>query len=222
MRKWNTLAVRAWLGRVCNVSRRARFAMAGVLCLELGQMGTADELPRNLPLSVVESQNGEDWYRTPEYDGMNCLYLQLRLLGCPLDYETYRKTHHNPPTSVSLNSLANIADQFGVSLVPVKLTYLQLWQCEQPIIVYVEEEELGHGRFMLFLSANLDQEHVEVIDGASIVHRRMTIDQFRRHWTGYALVPQQAKRWDAWFRRVAALLVAGSVATVFFLRSKKR
>lgn len=222
MRRWNKLVVRVWLGRVWSVRSRARFVMAAILCLGLGQMGSADELPRNLPHSGIASQNGDGCYRTPEYDGMNCLYLQLRLLGYSLDYETYRKTLPTLPITVSLDSLANDADRFGVSLVPVKLTYIELTQSKQPIIIYFEEEALGNGRFMLFLSASPDQQHVELIESATIVHRRMTVDQFRRYWTGYALVPQHANKWNVWIRRVAALLVAGSVAAVLIPRSRKR
>ncbi len=150
------------------------------------------------------------FYRTPENDAVNCLYLQLRLLGYTESYEAFREQLPDEPRFLSLESLADLGRKLGFRLVPVKMTVSELVKAKLPVIVHFEESGIGSGRFLLFLG--MDETRVDVIDGSYVTFEQMSCSRFRRNWSGYALVGQPPFDWQVWLRRCAAVLAIAGIA----------
>lgn len=132
-------------------------------------------------------------WRCPERDGVNCLYLQLRLLGYAGSYEQVVEAVPGGAEHASLAGLAEAAKRLGFVLVPTKLSISELTRLRSPVITLFEEAELGRGRFHFVIGFSQTKAHL--IDGNFITRYEMPIDQFRRVWTGFAVIPQPASPW---------------------------
>jgi hypothetical protein len=164
-------------------------------------------VPATQPLRAQgqKDTDGSTWCRTPENDAINCLYLQLLLLGYTESYETFRQKVRGEPRSFNLKSLAELGRELGFRLTPVTTSVSELAQAGMPAIVHLEEHGSGTGRFLLFLWADKDETTIAVIDGSDVKFAQMPRDRFRRNWTGYALTAQPPISWELWLRRLAAL-----------------
>src|SRR5438876_5817956 len=98
-----------------------------VLCCLLAGAVFASGTPATSPVPTTASVHSPAaFWRTRENDGINCLYIQLRLLGYAESYEKFRVRSPESGKYTSLQSLAALASEVGFDLVPVKLTYAQL------------------------------------------------------------------------------------------------
>jgi hypothetical protein len=159
--------------------------------------------------------------RAPANDGVNCLYAQLRLLGYRDAYPVYRQRLPLAEGPVTIDALAAAARSLGYDMVPLQLTVDELARLSAPVIVHFEENSLERGRFHLFLG--LAEDRAYLVDGTRVTVSSMPRDNFRRNWTGFALVNRPARAAAPRIRRAIAvtsflLLGAGIVA----LRSGKR
>lgn len=154
------------------------------------------------------------YFRTAENDALNCLYLQLRVLGYQEDYEKFRERVAEEPQPLSLLTLVSLGGKLGFRLASVKMTFADLAKAKAPVIVHLEEREIGRGSFCLFLGMDQAQTSMLVIDGDYVVRTWMPRDQFRRDWTGYAVIARPSIAWGLWVRRsaTALFLVVGGVA----------
>jgi hypothetical protein len=151
--------------------------------------------------------DGYAW-RRPGRDGVNCLYLHLRLLGYKGTYEQVLAAVPGGAERKSLADLAKAANRLGFNLVPAKLTVADLSKLRVPPVIIFEEAGAGSGRFDLLLSFFEDQAHL--IDGRFMTcHETIPIDRFRRGWTGLALVPGSAPPWTG---RCLGIALGGVVA----------
>lgn len=145
-------------------------------------------------------------WRRPENDGLNSLFLQLRLIGHEIQYAELAKLASRHGGAASLAELSKIAADVGVCAKPVQLTYKQLKESRYPAIVFIEPYGMGSGTFALPLECDLD--HVDYIDGASMRWVRASADEFRRAWTGFALgVTDPISQWSS-IRRYAVVPLA--------------
>lgn len=149
-------------------------------------------------------------WRRPERDGVNCLYLQLRLLGYTGTYEAIIAAVPGSTEQGSMARLAEAARRLGFDLVPAKLTVSDLSKLRTPPMVLFEEAGAGSGRFDLLLGFSEGEAHL--IDGRFITrHGRMPIDRFRRAWTGFALVPGPVSPWPGrWLGVAVGSLIGGT------------
>jgi len=147
------------------------------------------------------------YFRKPENDAANCLYFQLRVLGFRENYETFSQKLPDETQSLSLASMAKIGEEFGFRLLPVKLTMSELASVGSPVIVHYEDRGIGSGQFMVVLGMDKDQTIVDIIEGGFVTHCQMPQEQFRRHWSGYALTAQPTSAWELSVRRLAAALI---------------
>jgi hypothetical protein len=131
----------------------------------------------------------------------------LRLLGYTESYEKFREQVPDEASSLSLESMANLGQKLGFRLVAVKMSLSDLAKAGVPVIVHFEEAGIGKGRFLVFLAMTETGTAVSLIDGANIWRMQMPRDEFRRKWTGYALIPRAGIDWELWARRGAATLV---------------
>jgi len=202
-----------WLLLGFLVLKKNRYSIPIMMVFALGI------LPDRPSVMAAQSLDGPqvkslDWaahYRTPENDAVNCLYLQLRLLGYTGSYAAFREQLPDEPRSLSLVSLANLSRELGFRLMPVKMTVSELAQARTPVIVHFEESEIGSGRFLLFLGMGKSETTVVLIDGAYLTFAEMPRDQFRRKWTGYALIARPFLAWKLWMRRSVTVLLVGGV-----------
>jgi hypothetical protein len=144
-------------------------------------------------------------------DGVNCLYLQLRLLGYAGTYEEVVAAVPGGPEQANLGGLAEAASRLGFALVPAKLTVAELASLGSPTVILFEETDLGRGRFHLLVGLSSSQAYL--VDGGFIRHgEQMPIDRFRRGWTGFALVPRSASPWPGRVLGMAAGAVLAGTA----------
>lgn len=159
-------------------------------------------------------------WRCPEYDGVNCLYLQLRLLGYTGTWEEVIAAVPGGAERASLSGLAKAARRLGFPLLPAKLNMAELSTLSSPTVILFEEKEVGRGRFHLLVKLFPSQAHL--VDGGFITRGElMPIDRFRRGWTGFALVPRSASPVAGTLARLV-LGVVTAVAAVWLARSAAR
>jgi hypothetical protein len=158
-------------------------------------------------------------WRLPCNDGINCLYIQLRLLGYSGDYEAlWRQISGGNPLQ-TLESLALAAGQVGFKLRSRKLTFSELTSARKPMIVHMEEEGVASSGFSLFLFGT--PQSVALIEGPSARYIETPVGHFGRAWTGYALVPEADRDLHALTRRGTVALLIG-LALTHLLDDRKR
>jgi len=170
----------------------------------------------------VAGEPGGDFahWRSPERDGVNCLYLQLRLLGYTGTYEEVVAAMPGGAAWPSLGTIAQAAKRLGFGLVPVELTMAELASRNSPTIMLFEEAELGHGRFHLLLG--FSSTKAVLVKGEFVTRFEMPIDQFRRGWTGFALVPPLRSPWPGRFLGVMLGAMTAGTAVWCVRRSARR
>lgn len=91
--------------------------------------------------------------------------------------------------ATSLKQIQDTANQLGL---PMELVQLNPDQLDQsgPAIVYVESEYGAAGQFCVVLEVG--ERSVRILNGAVGDIRDVSLDQFRRLWTGHAAIPRQA------------------------------
>jgi ABC-type bacteriocin/lantibiotic exporter with double-glycine peptidase domain len=169
------------------------------------------------PVAAEESRSTAAFRRIPENDAANCLYLQLRLLGYRDGYDTFRNELPAGRASLTFKEMAAIGQRLGFRNTPVKLTVSELVSARMPVILHFESRGVKSGQFMLFLWMYEDETKVALIDGVHVTFTEMSRDEFRRSWTGYALIARSPVDWGAWTRRGAAFLICAGLC--FYLVS---
>lgn len=158
------------------------------------------------PIGVTEvGEIGQNWRRT-EYGGLQCLFLQLRVLGYDKPFERFWKD--DVPVGSRLMDLASLAaraEDLGFSLAAVRLTMKELQNLRSPVIVHLEHAGLDTGSFALVTRFTGDD--VLVVPGGTAALQPIPIDTFRRQWSSFALVPVDESR-PILVRETAALLLA--------------
>jgi hypothetical protein len=175
--------------------------------------------------SLLAAENGPNqaaFCRAAEYDAANCLYLQLRLLGFQDNYDAFRAQLPADPASLTLKEMAAIARRLGFRHEPVKMTVSELVRAQSPVILHFESHGVNSGEFMLFLWMYNDETKVALIDGAHVTFKEMARDEFRRSWTGYALIGRPPFHWDVWIRRSAATLACAGLCSWLTIRLGSR
>jgi hypothetical protein len=141
-----------------------------------------------------EVQQDSVRWRCPQRDGVNCLYLQLRMMGYNGNYEQLVTAMPGGVEQANLHELAQAAQRLGFPLVPVKASAAELAKAPLPVLVLCEGLGRDSGRFHLLLGFSPSKVHL--VDGAFITrYELISIDRFRREWTGFALIPQPRSRW---------------------------
>ncbi len=100
---------------------------------------------------------------------------------------SYLQMHGRLPAgrAPSLLELQRVASQAGLETAVRALAPGELSESLPAIVVYQASPGLG-GEVLLVYAVN--DESVDCITGAFAEHRRMPLDEFRRNWTGHALL----------------------------------
>jgi ABC-type bacteriocin/lantibiotic exporter with double-glycine peptidase domain len=126
-----------------------------------------------------------DW-RSSSNDGVNCLYLQLAILGYAVDYPRVREAIYPGQGEVSIATLRDAATRCGLRMRIVRCNVEELKRMPKPVITYLHDDRKG-GTFVLL--NHLGEQKCGLILGSTVSLEEMSIDQFRRDWSGVALIP---------------------------------
>ncbi len=154
------------------------------------------------------ARDGSEEWRTMANDAVNCLYLQLAILGHPVDYSGVREAVFANGGAVSIVALREAAGRRGLPMRIVRCGPDELSRMPKPVIVYMHGRRTGGGFALLFRFG----ETCGLIPGATACIEDVGIDTFRRDWSGFALVCEP--RDDGWLYAMAGsfVLIAGYFA----------
>jgi ABC-type bacteriocin/lantibiotic exporter with double-glycine peptidase domain len=131
-------------------------------------------------------------WRSPQLDGINCLYIDLKVCGYKGAYRDFLQHCSDAATSDDMDSLVLLAKSLGFDFRSVKLNRAAIREIRWPTVVFQEHEGIGHGSFSLYLGSTHQQ--AVLIEGTSMQWVQMPEELFERDWTGYACVPHGTSR----------------------------
>ncbi len=135
-------------------------------------------------------------------DAVNCLYLQLAIDGHPIDYGRVREAVFAKGSAVSMVALREAAGRCGLPMKIVRCGPDELKRMPKPMIIYLYGRRTG-GRFALLY--NLNDERCGLVTGSTVCIQQLEVDDFRRDWSGFALV--RDPRDGGWLSAIAGSLV---------------
>ena len=199
------VAVAFVLFRSRSVGLRARHP--SVIAAALMGFAALAYPPRAFP---VEQPAGDSSpiriWRIPRNDGLNCLYLQLAILGHRVDFAQLERSVQPERGSVTLLTLKQAAERHGISVRVRQRSPDDLKRLPMPVIALMEDPRRG-GAFVLV--CQLDEQHCRLITGSTATYSEMPIDDFRHAWSGFVLEP--APDGGSWLRALVGgpVLIAG-------------
>lgn len=181
--------------------------LACVLALCPIQQSTAtEERERDLHEDLQESS---DRWRIPANCGPNALYAMLNLYE--IDATLAEVMHYAPPSQrgVSLANLKAASCALGLPVRVMRATPKQLTTLPSPVIAHLSGLRDGH--FVVVLTA--DERTVVFADMVACTIRRVSIEAFKKNWSGYLLVRDTGLlryQWP-WILSLGIALVAFSI-----------
>jgi hypothetical protein len=183
---------------------RARKLGAALLVIACWSAGGETAVVGSEP--TLGARDGLREWRTMANDAVNCLYLELALLGHPVEYVRVKEAVFAKGGEVSIVELREAAHRCGLSMKIVRCGPNELRRMPMPVIVYMHGSRAGGG---FSLVCSLDDKRCCFIPGATACIRDAEIDKFRRDWSGFALV--RVPKDDGWWYLIAGsfILIAG-------------
>src|SRR5262249_3208287 len=142
----------------------------------------------------------------------NCLYLQMRIHGHPVDYDQVVQHVDVGPRGNDLAELHRAASELGFPTAIIQCAPDDLTGCPLPVIAHLDHPETERGHFVLVTACQ--EARVGVIDGTTALGMDIPMDRFRRQWSGYLLVPASATL--AWLPWVVSLVSGAAVLAGFW------
>lgn len=134
----------------------------------------------------AEPEVPSDYWRNQRNGAINVLYCYLRVNSSACTYSSLLQDQATLPTRQTATSLAQLASMQGFALSPYSLSMKQLELCAFPVIVHVDGDGPEVGAFFLLLSVT--DKAVIYINGPSASVQSMSREDFRRVWSGIALL----------------------------------
>lgn len=155
-----------------------------------------------------------DW-RNKDREGINVLYLQLKLAGYEGSYEDFsRHIHvHVEGSFDSLKSLSDLSRSIGFPLSVSHLTFSELNSLDTPVVVHMDVESEERGYFALHVTSNTHS--TGVVGGPWFRWMQFSNDDFRRNWSGYALVQASPSNRSTYVKILLILAVAFLFVPIF-------
>lgn len=172
----------------------------------------------SLQTSTFPILSEDDGWRSRTHDAINVLDLYFKVVHYPEDrakISQYIPKHER----VSLVELAQAANDLGIPLRIVRPALSGLQDLSFPIIVHMFDDKEQNGGYYLLLRYGANG--VQVVNAAVATVESYSVDEFRRRWSGYALVRENGER-DA--IRVVGISILGFGIYLFirFRRMAKR
>jgi len=116
------------------------------------------------------------------------------------------------PDGASLQQLKELCDSLGLRVSVYSASPEQCKHVSLPAIVYFDNYRGSGGHFQLLVG--LDDDEVRLIDGTTATLDFMTVDDFRRRWSGYLLATSGPFQWRTFFSLLAGLSLAAAIGFV--------
>lgn len=155
--------------------------------------------------SMTHAGNDASW-RCSENGGINALYCYLRTNGVSCAYSDLlcaQSKSREPDYSAA--TLARIGTENGIPLRMVSLNMRELASCPMPLLVHVDGETPEMGAFILMLT--ITDKSIYYVNGPTATIRSIDIENFRRVWSGIALLPI-----SGWQTNYMAFLIGSGMA----------
>ena len=145
-------------------------------------------------------------WRTPANDGLNSLFIQLKTRGMSQSYSDFCEQFPQGAHADSFAAMVEIAARFGYALAPARLSIRDLAGIRGATMVHLESCGPEAGQFAIFLG--IDGGSVNLVSGGSAEIEAMSLEQFRRRWSGYALAGAASPHWSRLATSGAALVLS--------------
>jgi ABC-type bacteriocin/lantibiotic exporter with double-glycine peptidase domain len=170
------------------------------ICLAVAALGLihsivtgAESSPTGPPRPKIET------WRSPNSQYATCLYIELASTGRKLDYVSiYRELAGQHDSENRIGLVRKIAAKAGEELELLRLTFHELIDLEKPVIA-IMDERFDVGQEMVVV-ARVGGKSCVVVRGTTATIEYLSLDEFRRTWSGYALVRSSTSRhsWLWW------------------------
>lgn len=167
-----------------------------------------DAMPSQIPVGT-----NEPW-RNPRFGGANALFIYMRVYGKHIDYDALRKESKqllDTNKEESMFVLKELAARHGFHLEAKKLTVDQLKASAKPILVHMDGETPEEGAFLLVLEMNANT--VFLVNGTTATINSVSLEDFRRVWTGVALTRIRDSR------KIAAVFLVATLSTFLLVKA---
>jgi ABC-type bacteriocin/lantibiotic exporter with double-glycine peptidase domain len=152
-------------------------------------------------------------WRSAANGGVNVLFCYLRAHGVACEYpELLREQAEEEGPTHTAATLSRLAAKSGLPLQPALLTMDELSSCPLPVIVHMDGESPEAGAFLLILA--MTTKSIDYMNGPTATVHSMECNDFRRIWSGIALLPLTSRRRDV--ALCAAGFCAGVILTLAF------
>lgn len=158
-----------------------RISAVAATIVALCQVARAEEAP------------GDSW-RSAQNGGINALYCLLRFRGVPCEYAQLARENRRSAVD-SAGGLVRLASAQGVLLRASSLSLDELARLSLPVIVHMDGQTPAAGAFLLVFGFSNDV--IYYVNGPTASVHALGRDDFRRVWSGVALLPAEDNGWAA-------------------------
>jgi ABC-type bacteriocin/lantibiotic exporter with double-glycine peptidase domain len=138
--------------------------------------------------SAMATDHPSDAWRSPANGPLNALYCYLRAHGSACEYAELRAEYVVAlgGASHTIEALSALSAAQGLPLHARSMTMGELGAHSKPVLVHMDGQSPDHGAFLLVLS--MTDREVFCVNGASATVHAMAHEDFRRVWSGIALL----------------------------------
>lgn len=157
-------------------------------------------------------------WRTQNKCGVNCTYIVAKLNSCNISYNTIEDSLPVRHNGSSLLDIKHLLEEKGLECSAIKTDPVHLGQCEPPIIVHWEEDSATSGHFVVITF--IGRGWLEYIDGTTAALSVISLADFSKKWTGYAMLVRRKS--SVWMWIAILMVLNGLVMLALLLRAAAR
>lgn len=125
-------------------------------------------------------------WRVAEHDGLNCLYLLLRLADSRVEYGDLLALSANATTRrLSLDHLQRAARELGMETAVTKRRPTYHTPAHLPLIAHIDGARPDGGEFVLVVGRS--RSKLRIVRGGTMTLADVSMDEFLRDWSGFVL-----------------------------------
>jgi ABC-type bacteriocin/lantibiotic exporter with double-glycine peptidase domain len=169
----NIISIRSFISCSLAASLFAVFTLGGSVLAES-------------PSESSDQSVGEHMiWRIPTHDAINCIYVFLRIHDVPVNYLDLMRRLPPDRGGATILAIRDICRDYGLPTVVAKLTPANLTADSLPAIVQFSERLDDGGAYAIVVANGGSDCYLITGDTATIKH--ISLDIFRRNWSGYAM-----------------------------------
>jgi len=161
-------------------------------------------------------------WRAPERDGINCLYVLSHIARRDLAYEgLVSATRGRRSARMDIAEVRDIAGGVGLPLTISRRSPHELTDEILPVIAHGDNPEVGYGTFVILIARS--GSYWLLIRGDTVGIEKVSMDDFRRNWSGFVLERRRPSFRTAAMRSLGiGLLAVGTSIILRFVRRPAR